>query len=895
MRTIVSRFLCKLMPLLACVCTSHAWDVSDLPAAEEEMRDLATEWEVQFGDDGKASSELQLAFSLQALGIVQRQAGKPAEALGQLERSCEIIRRIAPQSLADPAEAKALVLQDLGKLAEAEQLLREIIALRRGTGGKPGLAASLDHLALNLLQQGRYPEVGHLLDEALDETPESNRDFRATLLVHRARFHHTLGSYAKSLDLLRQALAMDFENPELRLVIRSQMGLSQLRLGKYEEGYSDTLAAAGEAKRLYSSRPFLAVPYMNNLGAIALSQGDAGTADLVFSEAVGIIQDTLGTDHPSLASPLNNLGVAKQALGDYLSASIHLQRAAELQKTHLPPVHLRVAETQRNLARNALLSGAPDSDEAIADATGTGIRLLELLIGEGSERERLNFIGRFDMVSLPCATGDAGFIANILIASKARLFDALLKDGTEERIPEWQDIRASLSEGTVFVDVCRYTTVSENPEIRYGAIVIAPAVPPAWIPLGSDAELESWLGHFHARMRWRSAMMSGDGSHPPALKLRPILRALYEKFWAPVSAAFPAGTASVAFSPDARIHYLPLAALLDENGIPLCGTYSQVTTVTSARDLLNTPPGKKLSGSPWAVFTTSGFPAPETRETSDPLLSLLSALEPIPGAKLEAEAIHRISPPGSKFFNGKNASEQALVRLADAPGVIHMGCHAFFLGADKSLGNLPVDFDDQSGLLSSGGLVLYNGTSREAGDPLHSDTDDLLFPPEIAKLPLGGTRLVTLSSCDSGAGTSVNGEGLLGIRRSFSIAGAREVLVALWPVSDSATPEFMDRFYRLALASDRPAQSLWQTQGEFISAAMGDDESFETAVLNYAPFILSQNAPLQTGERISAPKSGGFHGWILAVTSIPLLCFLLSRFSHRMQSGLTSSRSVPIP
>lgn len=163
----------------------------------------------------------------------------------------------------------------LGKLSEAGQLLREVIALRRGTGGKPRLAASLDHLALNLLQQGRYPEVGHLLDEALDETPKSNTDFRATLLLHRARFHHTLGSYAKLLDLLRQALAMDFENPELRFVIRSQMGLSQLRLGKYEEGYSDALAAAGEAKRLYSFRPFLAVPYINNLGAIALSQGDA--------------------------------------------------------------------------------------------------------------------------------------------------------------------------------------------------------------------------------------------------------------------------------------------------------------------------------------------------------------------------------------------------------------------------------------------------------------------------------------------------------------------------------------------------------------------------------------------------------------------------------------------
>jgi hypothetical protein len=208
-----------------------------------------------------------------------------------------------------------------------------------------------------------------------------------------------------------------------------------------------------------------------------------------------------------------------------------------------------------------------------------------------------------------------------------------------------------------------------------------------------------------------------------------------------------------------------------------------------------------------------------------------------------------------------------------------MGCHAFFLGADSSLQNLPVDFDDQSELLSSGGLVLYEGTTRNPGDPLYSNTDDLLFPSEIANLPLNGTRLVTLSSCDSGAGTSVSGEGLLGIRRSFSIAGAREVLVALWPVSDSATPEFMDRFYRLALASDRPAQALWQAQGEFIPNAKGNDEDFELAVLQYAPFILSQNAPLETGGAITAPKPSSKHHWIVAVSLIPLLLFLLSRFT----------------
>lgn len=867
--------------MLVSISLSAGIDLADLPNAEKEMLSLISDWEAQFEADGEKDSELQLAFSLQALGIIQRQLGKPSEALAQLERSCHIIRLLDPASLADPLEAKALTLQDLGHLEESEKLLREVISLRREQDGKKALATSIDHLALNLLQQGRYPEAEQLLDEASSLIPDLDTTLRATVLTHRARLRHTLGSYAKSVDLLEQALAMDFKNPELRLVIRSQLGLSQLRLGKIKESYLASLTAAEEAKKIYLSRPFLAVPYMNNLGAIALSQGDAETADLVFSEAVGTIQSSLGLDHPSLIGPLNNLGVAKLALGDHLNAANYLRRAANLQKKHLPPVHLRVAETQRNLARNAILSDAPDANELITQATTTGINLLELLIREGTERERLNFIGRFDLVSLPCATGDAGSIANILIASKARLFDVLLKGGEEKPLPKWQDISSSLAPGTAFVDICRYTTISESPESRYGAIVISPSDPPKWITLCSDAELESWLGHFNRRLQWRSAQMQSRESPPPTLKLRPILRALHKKFWAPISKALPAGTTTIAFSPDARSHYLPLPALLNESNTPLCRSYSQITTVTSARDILNTTPQASLSSSPWAVFSVSDFPPAKTQHSSEPLLKLLAELKPIRGTKLEADALKRIAPSGSKFFHGKDATEQALTDLPISPTVIHMGCHAFFLGADSSLQNLPVDFDYQSELLSSGGLVLYGGTTRQPGDPLYNPADDLLFPSEIAQLSLNGTRLVTLSSCDSGAGTSVSGEGLLGIRRSFSIAGAREVLVALWPVSDSATPEFMDRFYRLAIASDNPAQALWQTQGEYIPVPQENCEDFELAVLQYAPFILSQNAPLETRGTISAPKPSSNHRWYIAASLIPLLLFLLSRFSRK--------------
>jgi hypothetical protein len=87
----------------------------------------------------------------------------------------------------------------------------------------------------------------------------------------------------------------------------------------------------------------------------------------------------------------------------------------------------------------------------------------------------------------------------------------------------------------------------------------------------------------------------------------------------------------------------------------------------------------------------------------------------------------------------------------------------------------------------------------------------------------------------------------------------------------------MERFYQLALRSNRPAQSLWQTQGELLSALPSDDD-FELAVLRYAPFVLSQNSPLTTGPAIIvAPKSSALKNpWLIGLTALPLLLFLIS-------------------
>ena len=148
--------------------------------------------------------------------------------------------------------------------------------------------------------------------------------------------------------------------------------------------------------------------------------------------------------------------------------------------------------------------------------------------------------------------------------------------------------------------------------------------------------------------------------------------------------------------------------------------------------------------------------------------------------------------------------------------------------------------------------------------------------------------MVTLSSCESGAGTMVSGEGLLGLRRGFTLAGAREVVVALWPVSDKSTPEFMELFYRLAIASDRPAQALWQAQRELIVPAVegDDDDAFELAVLRYAPFVLSQHGPLLRGPEIEPAPMRWYIPWWQIALGLPLVVFLAARWWMRRRRSI---------
>jgi CHAT domain-containing protein len=151
-------------------------------------------------------------------------------------------------------------------------------------------------------------------------------------------------------------------------------------------------------------------------------------------------------------------------------------------------------------------------------------------------------------------------------------------------------------------------------------------------------------------------------------------------------------------------------------------------------------------------------------------------------------------------LTGPRATKAALKHL-DAPSILHIATHGFFLReagqeatqAPNAAGNgtraVDAHLAIQNPLLRSGLALSGANLNRGAVD------DGILTALEASNLNLWGTKLVTLSACDTGVGEVRNGEGVYGLRRAFFLAGAQTLVMSLWPVSDAVTREMMTAYY----------------------------------------------------------------------------------------------------
>ncbi len=96
-----------------------------------------------------------------------------------------------------------------------------------------------------------------------------------------------------------------------------------------------------------------------------------------------------------------------------------------------------------------------------------------------------------------------------------------------------------------------------------------------------------------------------------------------------------------------------------------------------------------------------------------------------------------------------------------------------------------------------------------------SNEDGILHLGEIYNLNLNAD-LVVLSACETGLGQIAQGEGIIGLTRGFLYAGAANVLVSLWQVSDMTTSDLMVDFYDKMLGGMGKAEALCEAKRQMI-------------------------------------------------------------------------------
>jgi CHAT domain-containing protein len=207
---------------------------------------------------------------------------------------------------------------------------------------------------------------------------------------------------------------------------------------------------------------------------------------------------------------------------------------------------------------------------------------------------------------------------------------------------------------------------------------------------------------------------------------------------------------------------------------------------------------------------SSGRKLPPTRSGTDQDSWDMSALARLPRTRDEVEYIASLIPNGRKrLYLGKDSTEKSFKQETLSKFKwIHLATHSFIdeQNPDRSAVVLALDADNNE--------------------------DGFLRATEIADLALD-CDLVILSACETGRGRLSSGEGVIGLSRSFFIAGTRSVVVSQWAVSDISTAQLMKDFYQQLVNNTAKPAALREAKLRMIN---GETETRHPYY--WAPFII---------------------------------------------------------
>lgn len=658
---------------------------------------------------------------------------------------------------------------------------------------------------------------------------ERRKDYRQAIALMNAGRKILLENIKEATDVLRY------------LASNTQLAAMHQELSEWDQAWDLLEEVRIKFEPYYRQQPdalgLMWAIYQRAVGDYWRQKGDYKKAQVALKEAYDIVLKTFPRDSLAVASAECYLGESYWADGDLDRSLGPIGHCFDLEERALAQTLASGTEEQKRAHVSAYLiayektmtaqiRAQPQNPRmtrlAMTQVLRTKGRVLDAVAGETAlirrhaddeTRGLLDKLGTTRATLASVSTGRAKPEEIKTLEAEVRSLESRIseKSSTFRRATKevtLETVRAAIPQGAVLVDIvafrpldAHYHTLSDQEPQRYVAFVLhGDGSDPVAIDLGPSEPIDRTV------LQLRTAV-----SNPKADPMAPG-KTLYDQVMAPLEPHLK-GKTNVILSPDGALNTVPFAAMRKDDAY-LIDRYT-FTYVTSGRDLLRWGDSGEQGRGVVVVanpdFAMNGKSAPSTSAFARVRFPAL------PGTESEANAIKKLFP-SAKTLTGKNATESEIKRLRQ-PRVLHVATHGFFLGEKKAPPQtraLELDDAEKTEVKEAQDPLLRSGLALAGASSLNgnSSEDGILTALESASLDLAGTKLVVLSACQTATGESRNGEGIYGLRRAITMAGAETLVMSLWSVDDEATNYLMQGFYRRMKAGGGRSESLREVQLE---------------------------------------------------------------------------------
>ena len=730
----------------------------------------------RLGDYAKATEYEQQSLVI-AREIKDHEREENAKSLESKQQLLALFREIKDR------QAEETALRDLGfaylrldNYAKGIEYFEQLLALTREIKDRQGEEIALINLINAYRVLDNYDKVIEYEQQLLAFAREiQNRQVEGSVLGELGFAYLRLGNYTKAIEYEQQLLAFarEIQNRQVEGAALGNLGFAYLRLGNYTKAIEYTQQWLVLTREIQDHRHEQAA--LNILGSTYLELGD-------YAKAIEYAQQWLAfarkiQDRQSEGHALGNLGVALYKQGNLTAAEKTLLESLQASESMLRGENvlndhwqIKIFDLQANvyIHLQKVLIAQKKTNEALVFAEKGRARafvqsLKIRLIPSVSDQITINPLN-IQQVQQIASDQNATLVEYSIIGNEA-LYIWVIKP-TGEITFKSVDLKS--------LDI-NLRQVTEN--TRVAAATGRGLNEPNTVFADMIRGTRDALGTSENNLSNQLATNRPNSTHSKSPVASQKLQQLYQLLIEPIADVLPTDpNATVIFIPHQSIFLVPFATLQNAQGQYLIEKHTiAIAPAIKILQLTHKIKQKERPGSAQNILIVGNPTMPQIGTPPEQLSAL-------PGSEQEAKIIATLF--NTQAIIGSQATKIFITQQMSKARIIHLATH---------------------GLLNEVKNQFMPGAIALAPS---GDDDGFLTSGEILNLKLNA-ELVVLSACNTGKG-ELTGDGVIGLSRSFIIAGVPSILASLWSVPDAPTAELMAEFYRQLQLNPNKAQALRQ-------------------------------------------------------------------------------------